>query len=98
MECGNRIAAPGVVVYRCPVGAVQVVEPSAWADGVHPLRMVLSRWCSRHSGRRLPGWVAPAGHGVTWSRSVLWAGRPQPGKQQVIERIRTNAASLAEGR
>ncbi len=71
--------------------------PSGWACGVQP-QNVLIRWCRRHSGARLPGWVAPAGHGMRWSRSQRCAGRLQPGKLQVMARIRTNAVSAVEGR
>ena len=46
----------------------------------------------------MPGWVAPAGHGVRWSRSQRCAGRLQPGKLHVIDRIRTKAVSAVEGR
>src|SRR6478752_9370104 len=73
------------------------MRPSGWAVGVQP-QNVLIRWCRRHSGARLPGCVAPAGHGVRWSRSQRWAGRLQPGKLHVMARMRTKAVSAVEGR
>jgi hypothetical protein len=56
-------------------------------------------WCERHTGPRLQGQVRPPwSYGIVWSMSQRWAGRRQPGAEQVRWRTSIRCRNRRDGR
>ncbi len=95
-----RVVMPsGVVISVQMMPCASVI----WSS-IQPVAWVFSPWWKRHLGARLQKQVAPPAAGsewlysVMWSRSLVQAGRWQPGQVQWACSARTAVSQVAVGR